>query len=59
MKRVNAGDRVMTKCEGGFCLKPAPVDGWLLDGDRFVSDVEVDKLHQAALRMKRDRKAAR
>lgn len=30
---VDKGDRIMTKVEGGVCLKPAPSDGVLLYPD--------------------------
>ncbi len=47
MQRIKRHDRVLTACEGGYVLKPAPADGWLIAGARFVSDeeaIEITKL---------------
>ena len=41
MTRIKKGERVLTAVEGGFALKPAPANGWMLSGHRFITDAEV------------------
>ena len=47
MKRIHRNDRILTPVEGGFALKPATCDGWLLEGGRFVSDAELAAMAKA------------
>lgn len=49
---VSKGERIMTKVEGGVCLKPAPSDGVLLYADdalapQFMSQDTVLRLVHA------------
>ena len=47
MKRIHKNDRVLSPVEGGFALKPATCDGWLLDGNRLVTDTELTAMAKA------------